>query len=287
VTKSIGLIGKPLGHSISPVFQQAALDRCHIDARYELWETKTEALAQRVESLRQPERLGANVTVPHKEAVIPLLDELDPQATYIGAVNTIVNRHGRLCGYNTDGTGFACALREEGGFDARSAHVVQIGAGGAGRAAAAALVQAGAASITVFDIDRERAQRLVRDLGGQGKTLLKEAAVDEENLAAAVSKCQLLVNCTPIGMRHSPQEQDLPLPAHLIPAEALVFDVVANPLETRFMAEARKRGARALGGLSMLVHQGAHSFELWTGVEAPVDVMFAAARTAMSLSAEG
>ncbi len=287
MTKSIGLIGKPLGHSISPVFQQAALDRCRIDARYELWETEAEALAQRVEGLRQPERLGANVTVPHKEAVIPLLDELDPQATHIGAVNTIVNRNGRLCGYNTDGTGFASALSEEGNFDARGAHVTQIGAGGAGRAVAAALVQTGAASITVFDIDRERAQRLVRDLGGQGETVLTELPIDEENLAAAVSECQLLVNCTPIGMLHSPQEQDLPLPAHLIPAGALVFDVVANPLETRLMAEARKRGARALGGLSMLVYQGAHSFELWTGMEAPVDVMFVAARRAMSLSAKG
>jgi shikimate dehydrogenase len=287
VTKKIGLIGKPLGHSISPVFQQAALDHCRIDARYEPWETEAEAMAQRVQGLRQPDRLGANVTVPHKEAVIPLLDELDPQAARIGAVNTIVNRDGRLHGYNTDASGFARALRERGGFDPRGAHVVQIGAGGAGRAVAAALVQGGAASIALFDIDRERAQRLVRDLGGQGATVLREAPIDEENLAAAVSKCQLLVNCTPIGMRHSPQEQDLPLPADLIPAGVLVFDVVANPLETRLMAEAKKRGARTLGGLSMLVYQGAHSFELWTGVEAPVAVMFAAARRAMGLPAEG
>lgn len=287
MTKRVGLIGKPLGHSISPPFQQAALDRCGIDARYELWETDAEALAQRVEGLRQPDCLGANVTVPHKEAVVPLLDELDPQATRIGAVNTIVNCVGQLCGYNTDATGFARALREEGGFDVHGAHVVQIGAGGAGRAAAAALIQAGVASIALFDIDRERAQKLARDLGGQGTTALKETSIDEEKLAAALSGCQLLVNCTPIGMRHSSQEHELPLPAHLIPAGVLVFDVVANPLETRFMAEARKRGARALGGLSMLVYQGAHSFELWTGVEAPVDVMFAVAHRAMDLSSEG
>lgn len=287
MTKKIGLIGKPVGHSISPLVQQAALDYCRIDARYELWETEAEALAQRVEGLRRPDRLGANVTVPHKEAVIPLLDELDTRAARIGAVNTIVNGDGRLYGHNTDATGFARALRDEGGFDPRGAHVVQIGAGGAGRAAAAALVQAGAASLALFDIDRERAQRLMRDLGSRGATALREAPIDEENLAAAVSKCQLLVNCTPIGMRHSPQEHDLPLPAHLIPAGVLVFDVVANPLETRLMAEANKRGARTLGGLSMLVYQGAHSFELWTGVEAPVAVMFAAARRAMGLPAEG
>jgi shikimate dehydrogenase len=287
VTKRIGLIGNPVGHSISPAVQQAALDRCRIDARYELWETEAEALAQRVEGLRQADCLGANVTVPHKEAVIPLLNELDPQAARIGAVNTIVNRDGRLHGYNTDTTGFDRALREEGGFDPRGAHVVQIGAGGAGRAVAAALVRGGATYITLFDIDQERAQRLVRDLGGQGEPLLAVAPIDEENLAAAVSRCQLLVNCTPIGMRHSSQEQELPLPAHLIPAGALVFDVVANPLETRLMAEAKKRGARALGGLSMLVYQGTHSFELWTEMNAPVAVMFAAARRAMGLPAEG
>ena len=286
MTKKIGLIGKPVGHSISPVFQQAALDHCRIDACYEPWETEAEVLAQRVEDLRRPDHLGANVTVPHKEAVIPLLDELDPQAARIGAVNTIVNREGRLHGYNTDTTGFARALREEGRFDARGAHVVQIGAGGAGRAIAAALVQGEATSIALFDIDQERAQRLVRDLGGQSETVLRVAPIDEGNLADAVSKCQLLVNCTPIGMRHSPQEQDLPLPAHLILAGILIFDVVANPLETRLIAEAKKRGARALGGLSMLVYQGAHSFELWTGVEAPVAVMFAAARRARGLPAQ-
>ncbi len=144
MTKRIGLIGNPVGHSISPAVQQAALDHCRIDARYELWETEAEALAQRVEGLRQADCLGANVTVPHKEAVIPLLNELDPQATRIGAVNTIVNRDGRLHGYNTDTTGFDRALREEGGFDPRGAHIVQIGAGGAGRAVAAALVRGGA-----------------------------------------------------------------------------------------------------------------------------------------------
>jgi shikimate dehydrogenase len=283
--KTIGLIGKPLAHSISPVFQQAALDHLRIDARYELWETEHDALAERVAGIRRPDCLGANVTVPYKELVIPLLDEIDPLAGRIGAVNTIVNRDGRLCGYNTDMTGFARALREEGGFDPSGAHVVLLGAGGAGRAATMALIQGKAASVTISDVVTERAERLVQDLGGQGETVLRNVPPTKDSLAGPVSGCQLLVNCTPTGMRHTKHEHELPLPAEIIPARALVFDIIYNPLETRFLTEAKRRGARTLGGLSMLVHQGAESLELWTGVQAPLDVMFKAARKALAPTA--
>jgi shikimate dehydrogenase len=283
--RTIGLIGKPLAHSISPAFQQAALDHLRIDARYELWETEQDALGERVAGVRDAGCLGANVTVPYKELVIPLLDEVDPLAGRIGAVNTIVNRDGRLCGYNTDMTGFARALREEGGFDASGAYVVLLGAGGAGRAATMALIQGKAASITITDILPERAQTLAKDLAGQGETVLRGVPAIDDKLTAALSSCQLLVNCTPIGMRHSKQEHDLPISSELIPAGALVFDIIYNPLETRLLAEAKKRGARTLAGLSMLVYQGAASFELWTDVQAPVDVMFEAARKALGPAA--
>ena len=283
--RTVGLIGYPLAHSISPALQQAALDHLGLDARYELWETEREALVERVAGMRRPDCLGANVTVPHKEAVIPLLDEIDPLADRIGAVNTIVNRDGRLCGYNTDMTGFAHALREEGGFDPSGAQVVLLGAGGAGRAVTMALVEGKAATVTISDIDRERADRLVHDLGRQGETILHAVAPGEENLAAVMKKCQLLVNCTPIGMRHSQAEHDLPMPAELIPARALVLDIIYNPLETRLLAEAKRRDARTLGGLAMLVYQGAASLELWTAVQAPLDVMFKAARKALAPTA--
>ncbi|UCH87426.1 MAG: shikimate dehydrogenase [Dehalococcoidia bacterium] len=279
--KLIGLIGYPLAHSISPVFQQEALDHLRIDARYELWETEHDALAERVAGMRNADCLGANVTVPYKELVVPLLDEVDPLAGRIGAVNTIVNRDGRLSGYNTDMTGFARALREEAGFDPSGAHVVLLGAGGAGRAVTMALVQGKAASVTITDILPERAQTIAEDLGRQGETVLRNVPAIGDKLASAVARCQLLVNCTPIGMRHSKQEHELPIPSELIPAEALVLDIIYNPFETRLLAEAKKRGARTLGGLSMLVYQGAASFELWTGAEAPVDVMNEAARKAL------
>jgi shikimate dehydrogenase len=283
--KLIGLIGYPLAHSISPALQQAALDHLRIDARYELWETEREALAERVVGIRRLDFLGANVTVPYKELVIPLLDEIDPLASRIGAVNTIVNRDGRLCGYNTDMTGFARALREEGGFDASGAQVVLLGAGGAGRAVTMALIEGKAASVTISDVVPKAAERLVEHLARQGETVLRNVPATKDNLAAAVVGCQLLVNCTPIGMRHSKQEHDLPMPSELIPARAFVFDIIYNPLETSFVAEAKRRGARTLGGLSMLVYQGAASFELWTGAQAPLDVMFKAARKALGPTA--
>jgi shikimate dehydrogenase len=286
--KIIGLIGYPLAHSISPAFQQAALDHLGIDARYELWETEREALAERVAGLSHPDCLGANVTVPYKELVVPMLDGIDPLAARIGAANTIVNRDGRLCGYNTDMTGFARALREEGGFEPSGAHVVLLGAGGAGRAATMALVQAKAASVTIADLIPGRAERLVKDLGGQGDTPLRSLAPGEDNLAAATKKCQLLVNCTPIGMRHSKEEHDLPMQPELIHPDMLVFDIIYNPFETRFLAEAKRRGARTLGGLPMLVYQGAASFELWTAGEPPLNVMFKAARKALTpMAAKG
>jgi shikimate dehydrogenase len=279
--RTIGLIGYPLAHSISPVFQQAALDHLGLDARYELWETERDALAEHVAGIRRPDCLGANVTVPYKEVVIPLLDEIDSLAGRIGAVNTIVNRDGRLCGYNTDMTGFARALREEGGFDPAGAHVVLLGAGGAGRAATMALIQGRTASVTIADILPERAERLVTHLGREGETVLRSVPATEHHLAPALAGCELLVNCTPIGMRHTKEEHELPAPPQLIPPRALVFDIIYNPLETRFLAEARRRGARTLGGLAMLVYQGADSFQLWTDSQAPLDVMFEAARRAL------
>src|SRR4030042_4551951 len=140
MTKLIGLIGKPLAPSAAPVFQQAALDHCGVDARYELWETEPEELPAAVERMRRDDCLGANVTIPHKERIIALLDDLDTLAERIGAVNTVVNRAGRLRGHNTDILGFVHALRREGEFDPRGCNAVLLGAGGAARAVAVALI---------------------------------------------------------------------------------------------------------------------------------------------------
>src|SRR4030042_1478475 len=200
--KFIGLIGMPLGHSTSPVVHQAALDHCGVEALYELWETEPEELCAAVERMREDDCLGANVTIPHKERIIALLDSLDPPAKRIGAVNTVVNRDGRLQGYNTDILGFVHALRRDGDFDPRGCRAVVLGAGGAARAVAVALIDGEAASLTVTDVDQERAAALVRHLeAGGGQTTLGSVPPAGEELAAAASACQLLVNCPPIGMR--------------------------------------------------------------------------------------
>jgi shikimate dehydrogenase len=282
VTKYAGVIGYPAKQSLSAVFQQAAFDHLGLDLRYEVWPTPAERLAEVVQGLRAPDRLGANVTIPHKEAVLPLLDEADDLARRVGAVNTIVNRDGRLHGHNTDVGGFLRALREDGGFDPAGARVLVAGAGGAARAIVIALADAGAAAVTVINRTFPRANRLVEELQPKagGTELHALPDVYASWMASAVS-CRLLINCTSVGMAGTEEEKGSPVPIDLIPAGALVFDLIYRPVVTPLMAAARKRGASVLGGLPMLIYQGAESFRLWTGLEAPVDVMFKAARKAL------
>ena len=277
-TLTVGIIGYPLGHSISPAFQQAAFDHYGMDARYVVWETPVDGLPQRIQSLRAPHVLGANVTVPHKEAVRSSLDSLSEAASRTGAVNTIVNRNGLLEGHNTDVPGFLRALKGDGGFDPRGKRVLLLGAGGAARAVAYALSSVGVASLTIANRTVERARRLaeVLSIGAIAK-----AVPIERDALAANNGWDLIVNTTTLGMWHSAGEGQSPLPASLIPSHALVYDLVYNPSETPLLREAKAAGARTLGGLPMLVYQGAAAFQLWTGKEAPLEVMFEAARKAL------
>jgi shikimate dehydrogenase len=230
-----------------------------------------------VASLRDGERIGANVTVPHKEAVLDLLDVLTEEAQRTGAVNAIARQDGRLVGHNTDIAGFAEALREDGGFEPRGARACVLGAGGAARAAIVALIDGGAAGIALWNRTPERAHALAGALDPEQRRL----RVVGDDVARAALDADLIINCTTLGMAHGAGAALTPLPAAAIPAGAFVFDIVANPLETPLLAAARARGCRGLGGLSMLVRQGAHAFQLWTGRPAPLDVMFATARRAM------
>ncbi len=281
MSSELGIIGFPIGHSISPVFQQAALDHLGLDAAYRAWEVEPEAVAEFVQGLRRPDVLGINVTVPHKEAVIPHLDEVDDWATAAGAVNTIVNRQGRLTGHNTDGSGFLRALREAGGFDPKGRRVLVLGAGGAARGIVLALIREGTDQLTIANRTLERAQRLCRMAQENG---LEARAIGFQAgpLGAAAASAELIVNCTTMGMSHGPDETGSPLSADQIPSTAVVNDLVYNPLETPLLREAAKAGASTLGGIHMLVYQGAASFEMWTGREAPVAVMLEAATRAMA-----
>ncbi|HEY8491552.1 MAG TPA: shikimate dehydrogenase [Dehalococcoidia bacterium] len=280
MTALVGLIGHPVSHSVSAVFQQAAFDYLGIDARYEPWDTPPAALAARVAALRSEPYLGANVTIPHKEAALRYVDRADPSVERTGALNTIVRRDGALEAYNTDVAGFRRALAEDAGFRAAGRRAVVLGAGGAARAVVWALAEEKASHVYVWNRSPERAAALVASLRAHVRTSHLEA-VAAEGLARVLRDCDLLVNSTSVGMRHSEGEGRLPLPAELIPPRITVCDVVANPLETPLLAAARARRCTVVGGLPMLVYQGAASFELWTGVPAPLAVMATAARRAM------
>lgn len=283
MSKIVALIGYPLKHSISPFFQQAAFDYYQLDIRYEAWETESSQLEATLNSLRQSSILGANVTIPHKEAVVPLLDEVDDIAFEIGAVNTVVNREGRLYGYNTDAPAFIRALRQEGGFEPQSKRAILLGAGGVARAVGFALVREGVRWLAIVNRSPERAEKLAASLGERNGSTTEIMVLPwgELEQGKALPYYDLLVNCTSIGMSHSPMENQVPLGARSIPKDALVYDLVYNPLETPLLREAKKAGAHILGGLAMLIYQGAASFELWVAREAPLEVMFNRARGAL------
>ncbi|MFC1905921.1 shikimate dehydrogenase [Chloroflexota bacterium] len=278
MTKRVGLIGYPLGHSISPVFQQAAFDHLKIDARYDLWITASNSLKRVVDDLRAVDALGCNVTVPYKETVMSMLDELDDMCRQIGACNTIVNNAGKLTGYNTDAQGFIKALREDGSFDPAGKRVSILGTGGAARAAGFVLINAGVSSITlVYEIE-EQANLLASSLRDAGGNIF---IFKPQDVAAAMSGCELLVNCTPFGMKGSLLEGKSLVETKDIPAGILVYDIVYNPLKTQLLINAENACARTLAGLSMLVYQGAAAFELWTGKDAPTNVMLKVAQSAL------
>jgi shikimate dehydrogenase len=295
MTRRLGVVGYPIRHSISPAMHQAALDELGIDARYERWEVAPADLAAWVATLREPAVVGASVTVPHKQAVMSFLDELAPAARAIGAVNTIVAMDGRLRGDNTDAAGFARALRDAAMADTPR-RVVLLGAGGAARAVAWALLDGGVRELAIFNRDRERARALAAALappeaaarletaaersasGAGGASTVEAFALDAPQLDARLASCDLLVNTTSVGMR--PGERLLR--PEQVPAHALVVDIVYKPPETALLADAAARGARTQNGLPMLVYQAALAFTLWTGREPPVATMFRAAREALA-----
>jgi shikimate dehydrogenase len=217
--------------------------------------------------------------VPYKEAVLPLLDEADELANLIGAVNTIAKRDDRLVGFNTDVHGFLEALRKEGNFDPEGKVIAILGAGGVARAVSFALVQQKASELNIFNRSFERSERLANNLRGYiDKARLKTEifALPWRNMARrqTFDHCQLIVNCTTIGMKYSSQEGQSPLTMEAIPADILVYDLVYNPWPTPLLKLAQKAGANILSGLPMLVYQGAASFKLWTAREAPLNIMF-------------
>lgn len=282
--KQAGVIGYPLGHSLSPTIYGAAFDAASIEASYEAWPTEEAQLEGRINALRGDDAYGANVTIPYKETVIPLLDRLDEGAEAIGAVNTIVHDEDDLVGYNTDLAGFNRALKDDAGFDPAGKRAAILGAGGAARAVAYALVNARAASIIVAGRRPGRLEKLVaglRTLTTPGVTISWCYWHDGAFLRGMPS-VDLLINCTPVGTLTSDSEGQSPIEPDYMPEGGVVFDLVYNPVETPFLKQAKERGSKAVSGLGMLVYQAAESFKLWTGQDADVGKMLEAGRKVLT-----
>ncbi|BCJ88557.1 shikimate dehydrogenase [Effusibacillus dendaii] len=263
----IGLFGHPIHHSRSPLMQNAAFRAKGLPYTYVAFDVFPEQLKTAAESIRILGMRGVNVTIPHKVDIMACLDELSPAAKLIGAVNTVVNEKGTLIGHNTDGSGYVRSLLEETRLSLPDANVLVLGAGGAARAVAAAMALQGAKRIQIVNRTPEKGRELAERLG----TFCPAEAVSYQDLPELVSEADLLVNTTSVGMH--PNEQEIPLPPDLLHEKLVVSDLIYNPRQTRLLWEAAKRGAKTHGGLGMFIYQGAEAFTLWTGEDAPVELM--------------
>ncbi len=270
-TRIVGIFGDPVAHSLSPLMHNTALRSAGIDAVYVPFRVTPGQLRDAVAAIRALGLIGVNLTIPHKEVACALVDELEPMAALIGAVNTIVSRAGRLIGYNTDGPGLLRAIDEELGVAVAGRRVLVTGAGGAARAAVAALAQAGAAWIGVANRTPSRAEQLVAELAPsfQG-TAFAVFSLAEDLPARLAGKVDLLVNSTAAGLHG----ETLPVrPAECVLPVGAVYDMAYAPEATPLVAAARVAGLAAADGRGMLAAQGEEAFRLWFGRTAPAGIM--------------
>ncbi len=269
-TRFCGVIGNPVEHSLSPAIHNAAFQKLELNFVYLAW--RVEHIADAIRGLRALGNFrGASVTIPHKVAAVPLLDEVEPTARHIGAINTIVFDGGKMSGYNTDATGALRALRE-GGARLSGQRVVMLGSGGAARAVAFALATEGAVErLDLLGIDDNERKALAGDLASKTAMAVHDTQLNEDSLKKVLPASSVLIHCTPIGM--SPKVQDSCVPSSLLHPGLTVMDIVYNPRETRLLKEAAAAGCRTIPGLEMFLHQAAAQFELWTNRPAPTAVM--------------
>ena len=264
-TRVYGIIGDPVAHSLSPMMQNRAFQTQRIDAVYVPFHVVPEALPSAIEGLRALSVAGFNVTVPHKEAILPLLDDVDARAQLIGAVNTVVSQKGRLVGYNTDAPGFLQAVCDELHFEPPGKQVVLLGAGGACRAAVVALAEAQVAAITVANRSVERAETLCHAFAAHFPAVeFVPLAYADPQYLSRLAKADLIVNSTSVGLAG---ESINFLPLDCIKASALISDMVYSFSETPLIKKAHQMKFNAAGGLGMLAAQGEEAFRLWTGID--------------------
>ncbi|HID60343.1 MAG TPA: shikimate dehydrogenase [Hadesarchaea archaeon] len=268
------LVGDPVKQSLSPAMFNAAFESLRLNSVYVAVEVPTKFLDDTVAGVRAIGISGLNVTTPHKIRIVDLLDELDDSANLVGAVNTVKNQRGKLIGFNTDGDGAIRALEENAGT-VKGSKVVLLGAGGAARAIAFSLVRAGA-ELTIANRTFPRAKALVSDIERKLGSSANSVPLRRDRLRKVLKNADLLINATSVGMY--PNVGQTLVTSDLIHHDMVVYDIVYKPLETRLLKEAKSAGAEVVNGLGMLVHQGALSFKVWTGKQAPIKVMESAAR---------
>jgi shikimate dehydrogenase len=287
----LGVFGDPVAHSLSPQIQNAALRSAKIEGQYVRFQISPKELRDALDRVRALNFIGVNLTVPHKIAACELVDDLDESARRIGAVNTIkidppshgygAAGNGKLRGFNTDGKGFSRAIREEFSVDLRDLRVMILGAGGAARAIALQCAKESCERLVIANRTFDKAKKLadeLRDLFAGPKVLgpvarLQAIAWEESAFRFQIANVDLIVNATPLGLNRSDPS---PIPSRLLAPHLMIYDTVYSEHRTPFISAAMEAGARAANGLSMLLHQGALSFEIWFGREAPIDAMRAA-----------
>lgn len=267
--KLYGIIGFPIEHSLSPFMHNAAFARLKIDAVYLPFSVPKNRLKEAISALKRNGIAGFNITVPFKSESIRYLDGIEPTAKMIGAVNTVVAKNGKLIGYNTDCAGFIRSLKEELHFRPEGKGAFILGAGGAARAVCFGLAEEKAAALYIYDVITAKAKALA----GNIRSHFPECgarAVSKRQIARCLKDCRLLVNCTPLGMKG---RGPLPIDVRLLHRGLKVYDIVYTPVKTKLVKVARRKGISAVGGVGMLLYQGAEAFRLWTKRRPPLALM--------------
>lgn len=268
--KILGVVGDPVAHSLSPLMQNAALAHEGLPYLYKAFHVAPAELENFIKRARHEKIFGLNITIPHKQAVITLAHSVSREARLIGAVNTLTFKKGKIAGYNTDAMGYARSLEIEAGYDVEGKQVILLGAGGAARAIGVALGLKKAREVLIANRTAKKAHDLAAELHKKFPGTIFGASGLENFDRDYWAGTDLIINSSSMGMKGS---KILPLPFEVLPSHALISDIVYNPLETPLLSLARKHKLARHPGWGMLLHQGALSFELWTGRNAPLDVM--------------
>lgn len=269
-TRLVGLLGYPIRHSRSPHMHNMAFQHLGLNYAYLVFEVQDDNLKEAIAAMKTLDVAGFNVTMPNKSNVIPLLDEVSPEAKLIGSVNTVFNDKGKLVGYNTDGKGYVMALADQ-GISPKGKRIVMAGAGGAARSVSIQLALDGAEEIIILNRDLAAAEEICSTINSNISTCKTYASeYDDEKLRKQLKEADLFINCTPLGM-HPHEDKSIINDSSMLHQGLVVSDIVYSPSKTKLMEIAEEAGCKTFNGLGMMIGQGALAFKIWTGVDMPIN----------------